>query len=141
MCIPTTGPAVKNHISPKKGKRIDCNKSIYVPFIVPGLSTSSQRPHLLRHHLHHRIPYLTKPDTPKIQYQKEVEVRVRSYGETGSINRQKPKTKNKNEGREEVQSDLLYELPDWLQEFREILVGETLRLKNKTLPVLLMNYK
>ena len=32
--------------------------------------------------------------------------------------------KNENEGREEVQSDLLHELPDWLQEFRENLVDE-----------------
>ena len=32
--------------------------------------------------------------------------------------------KNKNEGREEVQSDLLHELPDWLQEFGENLVDE-----------------
>ena len=33
--------------------------------------------------------------------------------------------KNKNEGREEVQSELLHDLPDWLQEFREILVDES----------------
>ena len=32
--------------------------------------------------------------------------------------------KNKNEGREEAQSDLLHELPDWLQEFGENLVHE-----------------
>ena len=32
--------------------------------------------------------------------------------------------KNKNEGREEVHSDILDELPDWLQEFRENLVDE-----------------
>ena len=31
---------------------------------------------------------------------------------------------NNNEGREEVQSDLLHDLPDWLQEFRESLVDE-----------------
>ena len=31
---------------------------------------------------------------------------------------------NKNEGREEVQSDLLHDLPDWLQEFRENVVDE-----------------
>ena len=36
----------------------------------------------------------------------------------------KTENKNKNEGREEVQSDLLHELPDWLQEFRENLVDE-----------------
>ena len=28
-------------------------------------------------------------------------------------------TENKNEDDEEVQSDLLHDLPDWLQEFRE----------------------
>ena len=32
--------------------------------------------------------------------------------------------KNKNEGREVVQSDLLHELLDWLQELREDLVDE-----------------
>ena len=30
-----------------------------------------------------------------------------------------------NEGHEEVQSDLLREFPDWLQEFREVLVDES----------------
>ena len=43
-------------------------------------------------HLHHRILYLTSTDTPQIQYQKEVEVRVRSYGETRCIDPQKPNT-------------------------------------------------
>ena len=105
-----------------------------------------QNPHLLLQHLHHWILYLTAGDTPKIQDQKEVEVRVKSYGESHCINPQKPKTKNRNEGHEEVQSDLLHDLPDWLQEFREKLVDEcspsetqeTLRLMIKTLPVLLM---
>ena len=53
-----------------------------------------QHPHLLLHHLHHRILYLTSDDTPKIQCPKGMEVRVRSYGETRCIN-QKPKTKIK----------------------------------------------
>ena len=67
----------------KQGKTIGCNISNYVPFLVPGLSTSS------------RIPYLTSADTPKIQYPKEVEVRVRSYGETRCINQLKPQKKKK----------------------------------------------
>ena len=46
---------------------------------------------------------------------------MRSYGEARCIDQQKPKT-HKNFG--EVQSDLLHELPDWLQEFRENLVDE-----------------
>ena len=33
--------------------------------------------------------------------------------------------KTKNEEREEVQSDLLHDLPDWLQEFRENVVDES----------------
>ena len=33
--------------------------------------------------------------------------------------------KKKNEGREEVSSDLLHDLPDRLQEFREIFVDES----------------
>ena len=32
--------------------------------------------------------------------------------------------KNKNEGREEVQSDLLHRVPHWLQEFRENVVDQ-----------------
>ena len=54
--------------------------------------------------------------------------------------------KNKNEGREEVQTDLLLDLPGWLQEFRENLVDEsvpaepreTRLLGIETLPLLLM---
>ena len=37
----TIGPAVENHISPKKGKNIGCNLSNCVPFVVPGFSPSS----------------------------------------------------------------------------------------------------
>ena len=48
--------------------------------------------HLLLHHLHHKILYSTKADTPKIHNPKEVEIRVRSYGETRCIHVQKPKT-------------------------------------------------
>ena len=52
-------------------------------------------------------------DTPKIQYKKEVEVRVKSCNaevegvDTRCMNPQKPKNKNINEEREEVQRDLL----------------------------------
>ena len=63
-------------------------------------------------------------DTSKIQYPKEVEVRMRSYGETRGINPQKPKTHKKGES-EEVQRDISHEWPDWLQEFRDNLVNES----------------
>ena len=50
---------------------------------------------------------------------------MKSYGETRCVNQQKPKNKNKNGESEEVQSDLLHDWPDWLQEFREDLVDES----------------
>ena len=53
-----------------------------------------------------------------------MEVRVRSYGQNRYINPQKQKTKIKMKDAKKVQSDLLHDLPDWLQEFREKLVGE-----------------
>ena len=44
-------------------------------------------------------------------------------------------TKNtKNEGHEEVQSDLLHELPNWLQEFRENLVDVSSPLEPRGIP-------
>ena len=64
---PTAGPAVKNHISPKRARELIamyqtmCHSSSLVYLRVPP-----RRPHLLPHHLHHMIPYLTSTDTPKI---------------------------------------------------------------------------
>ena len=82
----------------RNGKRIECNNSNYVPFVVPGLSMCffpQLHLHLLLHHLHHGIPYFMSPDAPKIQYQKEVEVRVESFGETRCTKPLQPKTKIK----------------------------------------------
>ena len=96
MGKPTTGPAVKNHISYKKARElIAIHQTLCHSLSLVHLRVPPQRPHLLRHHLHHRIPCLMSTDTPKIQYPKEMEVRVRSYRETCSMNRQKPKTKRK----------------------------------------------
>ena len=69
MGIRTTGSAVKNHISSEMAQ-------LHL--------------HLL---LHHGIPFLMSTDTPKIQYQKEVEVRVKSFEKTRCMNPQKPKQK------------------------------------------------
>ena len=43
---------------------------------------------------------------------------------------------NKNEKGEEIQSNLLHELPDWLQEFRENLVDESSPLEPRGNPAL-----
>ena len=91
MGIHTTGPAVRNHISSEMAR-----DSIAIFFELCTICGLPQlHLHLLFHHLHHRIPYLMSTDAPKIQYQKEVEVRVRSFGETRCMNPQKPKIKIK----------------------------------------------
>ena len=142
----TTKSAVKNHISSEMARElIAIYQTMCHPLSLVYQRVPHQHPHLLLHHLHHRILYLMSTDTPKIQYKNEVEVRVRSYGEIRCINQQKPKTKNKNEGREEVQCRICcMRLPDWSHERSERIwwaTGQTLRLSINILPDLLMNYQ
>ena len=92
----------KPHLT-QNGKNIKCNISNYVPFVVPGLSTSSSTS--------------SSPASSTSSAQDSV-VPGRS-GSTSEELRGNPihnptetENKNKNEGREEVQSDLLRDLPD-----------------------------
>ena len=105
MGRPTIGPAVKNHISPKMA-----SISNYVPSVVPGLSTSS-----------------STSSTPTSSSQDSVtDTENPATERSGRTPLQRSaETENKKEGHEEVQSDLLHELPDWLQECRENLVDES----------------
>ena len=103
----------------RNGKRIDCNIANCVPFVVPGLSASSSS----------TTPSLTSPSSSSqdsvfdVNRYTENPVPERS-GSTSEERSTETENKNKNEGREEVQSDLLHDLPDWLQDFRENLVDE-----------------
>ena len=55
MGIPTTGPAVKNHTSPKMARElIAICQTMYHSWSLVYRPVPLQRPHLL-HHLHHRI--------------------------------------------------------------------------------------
>ena len=124
----TTGKAVKNHISPKMARElIAINLTMY-----HSQSLVYQRVPLRR--------------TPKIQYPKEVEVRVRSYGETRCINQQKPKTKIEMKDAKKYQaiyhmncligcrsSERIWSINVVFQSHRE-----TLSLDIETLPVRLM---
>ena len=115
-----------------KGKRIDCNISNYVPFVVPGLSTSSST---------------TPTPTSSTSSSQDSVLDVRRYVEnpvperSGSTSEElrrnlvhgstETENTNKNKGREDVQIDLLHDLPDWLQEFRENLVDESTSEKRR----------
>ena len=101
-----------------------CDTSNHVPFVVPGLSTSSSTSHQLLLHLHRRKLW----QTLKFQQQVEVKRRARTHQheETRGTNRQKSKIPNKNDNKE-LQSGELLGVPDWLQDI-------------EMLPVLLMDY-
>ena len=79
----------KNHISSEMARElIAIYRTMYhLRFLVYQRVLPQLHLHLLLHHLHQRIPYLMSTYTPKIQYQKEVEVRVESFGETHCINK------------------------------------------------------
>ena len=109
----------------KKAKRIDCKISNYVPFVVPGLSTSfSTTPTPIS------SSSSSQDSVFDVNRYTENPVFERSGSTSGELRgdllRRPTETKNniKNERREEVQSDLLPKLPDWLQEFRQNLVDE-----------------
>ena len=105
--------------------------------------------HLLLHHLPHRIPYLMSTNTQKIQYKKEVEVRVESFGETRCTNPHKPKTKikmvNYKKFKEIYRMNCLigYRNSDriWLVKVLQQSLGKTQSKEVKALPSHLMNFQ
>ena len=102
----------------RNGKRIDCNISNHVPFVVPGLSASSSS----------TTPSLTSPSQDSVfdaNRYTENPVPERSGSTSGELQGDplhettETENKNKNGESEEVQRDISHELPDWLQEFKE----------------------
>ena len=96
-----TGKAVKNHISSKMVRKLTATSN-GEPFVVPGItaSSSSATPSSAssssssQESTSANIQYQTK-EVWKLQYQKEVEVRMKSFGETPCMNPQKTETKMK----------------------------------------------
>ena len=104
---------------------------------------------LLHHRLHHKIPFFDVNRYSKIQCQKEVEIRVESFGETRYVNPQKPKTKIKMENQKKYKE--IYRMNGligcknseriWLMKVLQQSLGETLSKDAKTLPGQLMNFQ
>ena len=119
--ILTTGPnGQKPQLTEKRQENWLQKHQTVCTFVVPGLSTSSSTSSTpasstssARDSVFGVSRYMENPATER-------------SGSTSEELRGNPlhrltetKNTNKNEGHEEVQSDLLHELPDWLQEFRE----------------------
>ena len=85
----TTGPVVRNHNSSKNGRKIDCNTANNVPFVVPGLSTSSSSP--------------SSPTSPKF-----------SSRETLNPTEHPASTRSESMSKE-VRGTSSHDLPEWLE--------------------------
>ena len=136
----------------KKGKRIDCNTSNYVPCVVPGISatsssttpSSASSPSSSQESTSANRDSVSENRDVETQYQKGIEVWMRSYGETRCTILQKQK-KKESEG---IQRDISHELPCltghrnseriWLTKVLPKSVGETWCGEVHTLPVRLM---
>ena len=117
----------------KNGKRIDCNISNYVQFVVPGISASSSSTTPSSASSSSSSQESTSANRDSVSDNRDVETPVseRSGGTNEELRgdplRESTETENqnKNEESEEVQRDISHELPEWLQEFRENLVDES----------------
>ena len=106
----------KNHISPKMARTLIARHQTVYHLSSLVLSTSSST---------------TSTPTSSASSSQDYVISTERSGSTRAESRGNPlhkpaKTENTNnkEGDEEVQSDLLHDLPDWLQEFRANLVDE-----------------
>ena len=150
-----TGKTVKTHISSTMARElIAIYQTMYHLWCLEYQRVLAQlRLHLLGHHLHHRSQHrLTeiqyrRTEVWKLQYQKEVKVRMKSFGETRCMNPQKPKTKikigNRKMYKEIYRINCLIGYRNsgiiWLMQVPQKSFGETWCREVHTLPVRLMN--
>ena len=111
----------KPHLT-QNGKRIYCKISNYVPFVVPGLSTSSSTtptPSSSSSSLQDSVIRTENPAAERSEITSEESPRNASRGSAETENT------NKNEDdEEELRIELLQDVPEWLQDFKENLVDK-----------------
>ena len=103
-------------------KKINCNTANYVPFVVPGLSTSSSTSSSPTSPTSSSQDTVTTTEHPATERSESRSVEVQ-----GNLSHEPTETENphKYDHDEELQSDQLQDVPDWLQEFRHGLVDES----------------
>ena len=111
----------------KKGKKIICNFSNYVPFVVPGLATSSSSSSSPTSPSSSSQDTVTTTEIPATRRSESTSefARVNPSRESAEIQNQ-----NKNDDDEELHSDELQGAPDWLQEFKHGLENELVPERN-----------
>ena len=148
-----TGKAVTIHISSIMARElIATNQTMYHLWCLEYQRVLPQlRLHLPRHHLHHRGQHrktgIQCRKTEMWKCQKEVEVRMKSFGETCCMIPQKPKTKTKTRNRKRYKETYRMNClighrnsgRIWLMKVLQKSFGETWCRGVHTLPVRLMN--
>ena len=99
----------------KKGKKIHCDTSNHVPFVVLGLSTSFSTSSTYPTSSSQET--VTETEIPAIRRSEKASEDSHQHEETRGMNQQKSKIQKKNDD-EELQSGELQGVPDWLQEFK-----------------------
>ena len=107
----------------KIGKRINCNVANYVPFGVPDLSTSSSSssPDSSTSSSQDTVIGTENPATERSEIMSE---ESRGNPSRGSA---ETKSTNKNEDDKELRSELLQDVPEWLQDVKENLVDKNVQ--------------
>ena len=111
----TIGPVVNNPQLIKKGRKINFNTANYVPFVVPGLSTSSSTSSSPTSPTSSSQDTVTTTEHPATERSESMSEEVQ-----GNLSHVPAETENpnKNDDNEEVQGNLSHDLPEWLREFR-----------------------
>ena len=144
----------------KDGIRIICNTENFVPIVVPGLSSSSfgslstsRTPLRQESHSPSSSSSSSSPTVSEIQTREREDrndsdiTPVQVSNSVGDRSGQPDETQanklpktNKKETTIERGDPLYSEIPEWLQEFREILVDDEIPLQEALTPVLLMKH-
>ena len=138
----------------KNGIRIPCNTENFVPIVVPGLSSSSSGSSSTSKTPSRQESHSSSSSSPTVS---EIQIREREDGinndtspvqvstavddRSGQPDKPKPiitQKQNKKETTIELGNPLYSEIPEWLQEFREIWWMMKFQYKEILTPVLLM---
>ena len=118
--------------SHKNGKRINCKKTNYVLFVVPGLSTSSSTSSSPASSTSSSQDTVIGTENPATERSE-----IMSEESRGNPSRGSAETENTDD--EELRSELLQDVPEWLQDFKMNLGEKNVQMFNH--PALLMTYQ
>ena len=124
MGIPTHWTSGQKPHLTQNGKRINCNIANNVPFVVPGLSTSCSTSSSPASSTSSSQDTVISTENPATERSETMSEESRGNPSRGSA---EAENTNKNEDDEELRSELLQDVPEWQQDFKENLVDKSVQ--------------